>query len=244
MTLRPTVLTLITVAALGGSQAAVASFAYSDPSDISTAAINSAGTTLSVTEGNSSLAAYNALDTLTFSLDTERTSITNDNLPAFLNLTAGASGTDLNASVNNLGGSYALFSGGSDYLTSGAGTFIINSTGVNIDITQGVDAVAFTLNRIQANITVKLFGGAAKDQAIGEAAGYVYDVTSGHIDHALFAYVTDGSSPITRVNVTRAAIGNQFGLDDISFVSEVPEPGSMALVGLGAIMVLKKRRHH
>ena len=47
------------------------------------------------------------------------------------------------------------------------------------------------------------------------------------------------SAKIELINLSTAVTGNDFAFDDISFV---PEPSSLALLGLGALVVVRRRR--
>lgn len=215
-----------------------ASFTLQDPGNAQTVGINSAGRTMDADIGNTSLAAFDALDNYTFDFASTQTGYTNDNLPIFLKLTAGASGADLDANVTANGGGYAVYSGtqSAAYTTSGGEALVTTRSEIVIDVTNGdVDGIGFTINRSIAEANVKLFD--ADDNAIGNAAGYT---VAANTNHRFFGYTrTGGDALISKVTITGLG-GGQVGLDDVSFV--IPEPGSMALIGLGGLALIARRR--
>lgn len=217
-----------------------ASFNLEDPGNALTVGINSGGRTMDSDIGNTSLATFDALDNFTFDFASTQTAYTNDNLPVFLKLTSGVSGVDLDATITASGGGYALWSGtqAATYTTSGGEALVTTRSQIDIDITNGdVDGVGFTLNRSVAEANIKLFD--ADDNAIGAAAGYTVAAATAH---HFFGYTrAGGDALIAKVSITGLG-GGQVGLDDVSFV--IPEPGSVALIGLGGLALVARRRKH
>ena len=62
--------------------------------------------------------------------------------------------------------------------------------------------------------------------------------TSGHY---FIGFVAPSGESITSVTLQEQAGGAFFGYDDVSFVS-VPEPSSTALLGLGGLALMLRRR--
>lgn len=235
---RSVLITSLALSLAGIVGTADASFVFEDPANAQTVGINSVGRTVDATAGNIALAAFDALDNYTFTFGTPRTGVTNDNLPGFTRLTGGVSGVDLDASINASGGGYAVWSDGQSaaYTSSDDEALVTTRAEISIDITEGdVAAIAFMLNRSVSTANVKLFD--ADDNAIGDAAGYTI---AGGTNYGFFGYqTTSGEAPIAKVTVTGLG-GGQVGLDDVSYV--IPEPGSMALLGLGAAAIFARRR--
>lgn len=230
---------LLIPAALVFAGSAQASFNFDDPGNVTTVDVNSNATVIDKSAGNISIGDFNDLSTkYVFTLDTTRTGVSNDNLPAFLNLTNGASGIDLNATINASGGGFAVFTtdAGGTYTTSGTGYIATTRATVTIDITQGVAGVAFTINRLIGDATITLFD--ADSNPVGDAAGYTI---TGGASHGFFGFLGGGGdNPIAQVVVTTGG-GNQLGIDDVSFTN-VPEPGSMGLIAAGLLMIAARRR--
>lgn len=229
-------ITFIAVAMLASP--AWAGFIFSDPTDVQTASLNPNGRNIVDSGGNIALAAFNAISNkYVFNFDSTNSG-TNDNAynydPGSLELTS----PTFSAGVIEIGSGYGVRVTGRADAASGSAYVAFNQD-ARVTPGSGFTGVAFVIPKLVGSVNVKLFD--VSDQPIGNASGW--DLAAASLTEAVaFAYVGGSTgSDIRRIEID-ATTTSEWGLDDVSFTTAVPEPASLMLLAAGSVFLLRRKR--
>ena len=198
--------------------------------------INSSGSTLTEQVGNVSLNEMNAnANVQVLSYEVSEGYSTSGSNPA-VDFTPPNTLQTVGVNAITGGGTVNVLSGGANFVSSGTQAVVTNSA-VEIKFANvaPVAAVGFMLNRTEVNQTITV-------QRTGQDDEVFTVGVNGATGHSFFGY-TSTSANITRVTISQGSATNYRGFDDVAFsYTPVPEPGSLALLGLGALCVIRRRR--
>lgn len=194
--------------------------------------INSSGSTLTEEIGNVSLNAMNANDNVqVLSYEESQGYSTSGSNPA-VDFTP--PNTLQTITFTKTSGNFIALSSGAAFVSSGT-QGVVTQGNSTLTFNTLVAAVGVMVNRsdVAQVITVDLEG--AEDVTFNMQS-------TGPTGRSFFGYTSD-SANIRAVSFNQGLTTNQFGFDDVAFsYSPVPEPGSLALLGLGALCVARRRR--
>lgn len=231
----PSVLRLTSLIAATACLPAAAGIVATNPT--TSVDINSGANTLSEQVGNISLAAMNGdanVQVLSFE-QSEGFSAQASQANPGVDFIAPNTLQTIGVNAISGGGSVNVLSGGANFVSSGTQAVVTNSD-VEIKFANAapVAAVGFMLNRAEVSQTITVERLGLDDQ--------VFTVGSNGATGNSFFGFTSSIADITRVTITQSGSSNYRGIDDIAFSYAVPEPGSLALLGLGTLLVARRRR--
>lgn len=155
-------------------------------------------------------------------------------------LTEGGSGIDMELTFRSTANFIQLTTDANTaFYTSGEHTWMIpasegNPTTTTLEFGSGVDMVAFTINRLVDNATIRVWADTATTQQIGTEYILVPNLNP---NHSFFGFERQSAPPIRAVTFDFDGGGGQLGLDDISFGMYIPEPSTAVLFLLGPLLL-------
>jgi len=222
---------------------------FDDPTGLNTA-INTNNVTFEEEVGNIGVADFNALgERLAFTFEEDDGYSGNDLFNSIILTENGGSPMNLRVNFasngnfrqrdndNATGGSTGLV-----YAPNTGNATIDFVNPINTSVAQPVTGFAFTANRLQVDMDVKLYSDLARTQQIGST----FTIQNNNIgsNHSFFGYF-DGNASIASVEFvpTTGSELNQFWIDDVN-ISTIPEPSTliMLLLSAGVFLPLYLRR--
>jgi len=162
-------------------------------------------------------------------------------------LTQAVSGIDMFVSFSSTAPYFTLASDGNNaFFTSGSQAWMISASSGNptvsmLQFSAGVDVVAFTINRLVDNATIRVWSDTGATQQIGTSYALAPNLNP---NNSFFGFERGNNSQIRAITIDFAGGGGQFSLDDISFAMYIPEPSTAAFFVFGPLLLrmLHRRR--
>ncbi len=241
----------VTAACLGSLMIGSAHAAYNvvNPTDIYVSGNSALGKDiidpaggLAVTQeyGNYSMASFNGNDDrYVLGMDTNEFATGAGNIPGDITFTEAVSGTDLTITMGT--GVQFLLTSPTESTSQGNALALSNFSFRNLTFDRPVEAAGFVIAKIgQPGMTVSFYSDADGTDLL---ASYNIDDAATGERYSAFVGHRDTNVGIRSVSAVRStSTGSATLIDDIAVVvSQVPEPGSMSLLSIAAMFLLKRR---